>query len=778
MTQVNHSSQNLGKRFPLSIVLTVPFMLQTAGAVGLTGWLSLNNGRESIQQLTTELGHQTTARIQSHVLSYLAKPFQFETFLADTISSGTISPDDDPELQTFFWHQVQKTEPGTTLIYSSDRAEVIGIHKRTSDQFLLLRQDNSTDFHWNVYQLDQAGKPTTLIRSVNRPGERDRPWYKAAKDQQKPVWSPIFKAQSLPELIMTASHPLFEDSGKLKGVLGFTITLSQLTEFLNEVAITSSSQAYIMERSGDIVATSGQQASIHTDNEKFTRVSALASQDFLISHSAQHLLETYQSFEKINDKAHFRLDIQGNKNLIEVTPLNDGRGLDWLIVAIIPETNFTTQIQANTRKTIILCLIALFISLAFGAFTSRWISQIVARLIDATQRIAAGEFEQAITHTSIVELDDLARSFNEMSEQVQQSFSSLKFLNTQLSESESRLQQFLEVLPVGVAIYHCDQSLFYCNQTAQKLLNLKLMDQLASESSTSEMTSMYPLYRAETQQYYPAEELPSLRALRGECFMIEDLEVHQPDQTLTLGVRGTPILDCLGQITYGAIVFEDITSRQQAAKLLKDYNQTLEAQVIERTAALQKANQELKRLAHVDGLTQLANRRYFDAYLQQEWRRLTREQQPLSLILFDVDFFKKYNDQYGHQAGDHCLVQIARAAQAAVKCPADLVARYGGEEFVIVLPNTEIRGAITIAESIQATLQTFQIPHLQPTVSPFVTLSFGITCQRPKPYQESEPIKVKSVGAKHLLRDADIALYRAKEKGRNQYVLYDEAYIT
>lgn len=116
---------------------------------------------------------------------------------------------------------------------------------------------------------------------------------------------------------------------------------------------------------------------------------------------------------------------------------------------------------------------------------------------------------------------------------------------------------------------------------------------------------------------------------------------------------------------------------------------------------LEQANQELQRLAFLDSLTQLANRRRFDAYLSQEWKRMARDKTPLALILCGIDFFKAYNDTYGHQAGDHCLQQIAKAISLAAKRPADLVARYGGEEFVVVLPNTKGEGALRVAKEIR-----------------------------------------------------------------------------
>ncbi|MGC9524739.1 MAG: GGDEF domain-containing protein, partial [Limnospira sp.] len=174
---------------------------------------------------------------------------------------------------------------------------------------------------------------------------------------------------------------------------------------------------------------------------------------------------------------------------------------------------------------------------------------------------------------------------------------------------------------------------------------------------------------------------------------------------------------------------------------------------------LQLANQELKRQATIDGLTQVANRLRFDTYLHREWHRLKREQQPLSLILCDIDQFKRYNDTYGHPAGDECLIRVAQAIQRSIRRPADLVARYGGEEFGIILPNTTEAGAIQVAESLQTAVEALHISHIASDVGDWVTISLGVACTVPT--AEGSPA--------HLLKAADLALYQAKERGRNRY---------
>ncbi len=173
---------------------------------------------------------------------------------------------------------------------------------------------------------------------------------------------------------------------------------------------------------------------------------------------------------------------------------------------------------------------------------------------------------------------------------------------------------------------------------------------------------------------------------------------------------------------------------------------------------LLQANDNLKQLVARDSLTQLASRRRFDEYLAQEWHRLTLTQAPLALILCDVDFFKCYNDTYGHQMGDRCLQQVAMALSSAVKRPTDLAARYGGEEFAVILPNTDIDGAVQVAEAIRLQIGALAIPHASSEISSHVTFSLGVAGMIPNPQS--------SLAA--LIADADRALYQAKYQGRNR----------
>ena len=163
--------------------------------------------------------------------------------------------------------------------------------------------------------------------------------------------------------------------------------------------------------------------------------------------------------------------------------------------------------------------------------------------------------------------------------------------------------------------------------------------------------------------------------------------------------------------------------------------------------------------ARIDGLTQIANRRRFDEYLSQEWRRHIRMQQPLSLLICDVDHFKLYNDRQGHQAGDECLKHVAKALNRCYRV-GDLVARYGGEEFAMVLPQTNRVGAVQVAERVRAAVAAAALPHPASPVCNRVTVSIGVACITPPPHAPSD--------ARALIEQADRQLYQAKHLGRNQ----------
>ena len=202
--------------------------------------------------------------------------------------------------------------------------------------------------------------------------------------------------------------------------------------------------------------------------------------------------------------------------------------------------------------------------------------------------------------------------------------------------------------------------------------------------------------------------------------------------------------------------------RKQEQELLKQISCQLAIAIkqAELYHQLELANIKLEKLAVIDGLTGIANRRKFDDYIQSEWLRLAREKAPLSIILCDIDHFKLYNDTYGHQKGDLCLRQVAQAIKKVLKRPADLATRYGGEELAVILPNTSPEGAEQVANQIRLRIQSLQIPHIASPVDMYITLSQGVAGVIPNHNDSPQ----------NLIAAADANLYRAKELGRNRVI--------
>ncbi len=201
----------------------------------------------------------------------------------------------------------------------------------------------------------------------------------------------------------------------------------------------------------------------------------------------------------------------------------------------------------------------------------------------------------------------------------------------------------------------------------------------------------------------------------------------------------------------------ELLARVRSALRLKEEMDKRKA----RERELEERNRLLERLSFLDGLTEIPNRRYFDESLPQEWKRASREGYPVALIMVDIDYFKLFNDLYGHQQGDHCLKSVAGALHCALKRPADFVARYGGEEFIAVLPNTDAQGAQTVAESMRTQVAELAIPHAHSTISDCVSISLGVVAAKSQP----------GSGPRELIDVVDEALYKAKRGGRNQVVL-------
>ncbi|XZO02694.1 MAG: diguanylate cyclase domain-containing protein [Microcoleus sp.] len=317
-------------------------------------------------------------------------------------------------------------------------------------------------------------------------------------------------------------------------------------------------------------------------------------------------------------------------------------------------------------------------------------------------------------------------------------FDAKNILLSQLQESEERYRSVIATMTEGVVLQLANGQITACNASAERIIGLTPEQMMGRTSVDLDWRTVQ-----EDGSPFPGEQHPAMITLRtGKPQSNVVMGIHKSDKTLTwISINSQPLFHLHQSQPYAVVTsFADITERKQVEEML--INQA----------------QRDRLIATTDGLTQVANRRCFDRRLQSEWPTLIEGQKLLSLIMLDVDYFKRYNDCYGHQAGDSCLVKVASSAALAVRRSSDLFARYGGEEFAVILPHTDAAGAIAVAESIQKAIRDLGIPHQQSEVSEIVTVSMGIATVIP------------SFGSSpdELVALADRALYDAKQQGRDR----------
>lgn len=428
------SSLSSLKGLPLRLVVVVPFLLQITLAVGLTGWFSLRNGRAAVNDLANQLRSEISDRIEQHLDSYLGTPEAINRLNLQGIRAGSLPLDDLSSMGDAFWQQMQVFDV-SYINYGGSNGDFIGVERLDNGNFNIYKVTAANQAISQTFTRNGAGQEIRRETVANDTDHRDEAWYLDAIAAGRPVWSQIYQWEDKPEVLsISASYPL-EENGAVVGVLGVDHLLSRLVEFLSQLKISQSGQVFILERDGLLVASSDPQTKpFKVVQGKAARLEAIASQNDLIRETSQYLQHKFQSLDQITRSQQLQFQSHSERQYIQVTPWRDELGLDWLIVIVVPESDFMGQIHRNTVTTIVLCVISLAIAIILGLFTSRWITVPIFRLTEASQAISGGNLEQHVKIKSIHELDILAHAFNSMAAQLQASFNTLAQTNIDLEK--------------------------------------------------------------------------------------------------------------------------------------------------------------------------------------------------------------------------------------------------------------------------------------------------------------------------------------------------------
>lgn len=418
-TQTNRC-ESKGFRIPLSLLITVPFLLNTFGIVGLIGWLSFRNGHHAVTLLANQVHRKVTEQVQDRLHSYLELPYTLNQLNANSIELGQIEPNDEIRVQAHFWKQLQNFPRISNIYFATTSGKYCGV-RRIKDRFAI-ENTNST------FMTDNYGRPQTLLMAKNSFNLTERPWYQTVVETRQSIWTEVYTDSMTEEPAITSIRPVYQENGELQGVLGVSMLLGDINQFLQNKKVSNHGQTFIVEPSGKLVATSNSDVEISAQGSKSERIFATQSQDKLTRTVAEWLKS--QPVSNNNEIQQSMIKYEGEPYFVQVGELqNDSglSGLNWRIVVAVPASDFMLQIKENSISTVMLCMIALCLNAILGIIAARRISRPITQLSQASQSIANGNLDQKVEYDcAIEELAILANSFNQMSRQMKRSHTRLE----------------------------------------------------------------------------------------------------------------------------------------------------------------------------------------------------------------------------------------------------------------------------------------------------------------------------------------------------------------
>jgi hypothetical protein len=342
--RVGSSSKKLPLRFVFTTALIVPFVTQIILAVGITGWLSLHNGKTAVNDVAAQLRTEISNRIQDKLSHYLEAAHLINQINADAARLGQIDFKDLRKLELHLWRQIQLYEGLSSIGFGSETGSYVAGDRR-GNMFRRGRKDaSSPNGALRMYETDSLGNPTRLAYTGNPNYDpRTRVWYKLGKTADKGTWTDIFTYSAQPIFVMSAVRPLFDQTSTLRGVIITDLMLSDMSEFLHHIKVGRSGQTFIMERSGLLVAGSTVEQPFTVSNHRASRIKATDSTSPLIRSTAQYLTKHFGNLTQIGSSQQLDFKKDGKRQFLQVVPFQDKRGLDWLIVVVVPEADFMEQ---------------------------------------------------------------------------------------------------------------------------------------------------------------------------------------------------------------------------------------------------------------------------------------------------------------------------------------------------------------------------------------------------------------------------------------------------
>jgi phosphoserine phosphatase RsbU/P len=534
----------LGK-IRLRTLLVVPFLIPILVSTGLVGWLSFRSGQRSVNALGGQLRGEISLRVKEEVKRYLDRPHLVHYLNAQIFSQTAIDRENSAQLLEYFWVQSRQFLDLGTLAYANERGEFVGVNPL--ENYLVLSTEE-TGRSLQRYAPGDRGEPGDLLRERPNYDARTRSWYQQAVNAGKPVWTEIEPSAIGQRLDISAVYPVYDPDRQFLGVLLWDIPLSGINQFLETLTIGKTGEAFILERNGLLVATSTQILTLipGETGEEPRRLPAVESQNPRLLAGLDALTAEFGSLENIQDAEGIEFFLEGDRHFLQVVPFQDPRGIDWLILVGIPESDFMEEIHENTQQTLMLSLMGLAISVSCGIAIARWIARPILRVTRSSEEIASGQHDRPVYARGIIELEKLADSFNRMRVQLQSSFQALQQANQeltlreeQLASSKEQLEAVLNAVPGSISWIN-DQGIYLgVNRYLANTLNLAPEDMVGQQIGFAENSHEYADFM---QQFLRSSDLSASQEIQilvqGEprYYLIVVQKYQQGTATVSVGI--------------------------------------------------------------------------------------------------------------------------------------------------------------------------------------------------------------------------------------------------
>ncbi len=478
-------------KIPLRLALTAPFVGLIVLAVGLVGYVSFCNGRRAVNDAADQVRGEISQRIQDRLHSFLNVPHQINQINADAIGRGLPDARDAKTLERSFWAQIQAFESVTSIYFGNTAGGLAGSGREpATDSQYVLASPGFAGGPLQKYAVDAQGNRTTLLATVPNFDARTRPWYINAVEKRGPVWSPIYILSTGQDMAIAASRPVYAPDRTLLGVVSVDIFLSHIGEFLRGLKVGQNGQCFIMERSGLLIASSidGKPFTDDAGSAPRRRLQASESQAPVIRLAAAALIERFPDYHRIATVQQAEFESDGIRYFLEVSPVQDARGLDWLACVVICEADFMSRIEAGNRQTLLLIAGALLLTLIIGLAGAKRITRPISGLHSAAQGLAKGQWPEATGFdSSIREVTGLNLSFEEMALQLRNTIESLERevevstkAQAALRGSEEKYRTLFENAPIGIAVVDREGNLLDANDAMFRLHGLRREGRMVS----------------------------------------------------------------------------------------------------------------------------------------------------------------------------------------------------------------------------------------------------------------------------------------------------------